>query len=121
MVAFDATPTPPQLEALVTTMCIVGFADGELTCDALGKLGHQLDQVGWCDLLSEHEIDVLLERASERAREIAELSDAAARRREIACIARELETAMMRETAYAMATAIDPGAAVLGVLASAFL
>jgi len=121
MDVLDATPTPPQLEALVTTMCIVGFADGELTCDALGKLGHQLDQVGWCDRLSEHEIDVLLERASERARAIAELSDAAARRREITRIARELETAPMRETAYAMATAIDPAAtAVLGALASAF-
>src|SRR4030095_8629261 len=71
MAVFDAAPTPPQLEALVTTMCIVGFAEGELTCAALGKLGHQLDQVGWCDRLSEDEIDVLLERASERARAIA--------------------------------------------------
>jgi hypothetical protein len=119
MDVYDAVPTPAQLEALVTALCVVGCADGELTCEALGKLGHELDEVGWWDRLSEDEIDVLLERAADRARAIAELGDGAARHREIQRLARELKTAAMRKTAYAMAWAIDPRAqAVLGALAA---
>ena len=118
MGGYAAVPTLAQLEALVTAMCVVGYADGELTCEALGKLGYELDQVGWCDRLSEDEIDQLLERAADRARAIAELRDQVARQRAIRRIARELETAAMRKTAYAMAWSIDPRAAVLGALAA---
>lgn len=101
-------------------MCLVGYADGELTCDQLGTLGRQLDRVGWCDRLSDHEIDGLLERGADRARTISELpdpSDALAR------IAAELDTRAMRRKAYtmALAMAIDPRAAgVLGALARVF-
>jgi len=118
MDVYDAVPTPAQLEALVTAMCVVGFADGELTCEALGKLGHELDEVGWWDGLSEDEIDLLLERAADRARAISELRDPCARQRELQRIARQLGTTRMRKTAYAMAWEIDPRAAVLGVLAA---
>jgi len=101
-------------------MCLVGFADGELTCDELGTLGRQLDRVGWCDLLTDIEIDGLLERGADRARTISELPDPS---EALARIAAELESRPMRRKAYAMALAmaIDRRAAgMLGALARVF-
>jgi hypothetical protein len=98
-------PTLAQLEAIVTAMCLVGLADGELSSEELGTVGRQLDAAGWCEAMTEDQIDELLIRSTERAHAICELDDTA-RDDAIVHLVVELDSLELREAAHAMATAV---------------
>ena len=99
-------PTPAQLEAVVTAMCLVGYSDGELTGDELAQLGQLLDATGWCEPMTDAAITELLERGADRAAAIQALPDDGSWDDAITLLAAELDSLEMRRAAYAMAAAV---------------